>query len=148
MNCLTMSSKSDHRKPQKCQKVLKITKRIQIIIFRGQFFLIQAFHAFRQSRVRRLVVPQLTSWQLISSSLKKLCQGSFWGALGASEVPLGRLLGPLAASWEALRASWKRLLRLLGPLGSILAASWSLLAASWNSWRALGVSGRPLRGFL
>ena len=46
-------------------------------------------------------------------------------------MPLGWLLGPLAASWEALGASWK-------PLGRILAASWRSLGFSWQTPGALG----------
>ena len=57
-------------------------------------------------------------------------------------MPLGWLLGPLAASWEALGASWKPLGGIMGHLGSLLAASWGLLAASWSglgtSWDGLG----------
>ena len=62
-----------------------------------------------------------------------MARKAFWDALGASQVQLGWLFGPLAASWEALRASWKRLLRLLGPLGSILAASGGALVCLCDS---------------
>ena len=61
---------------------------------------------------------------------------AFWDALGASYVPLGWLLGSLAACWEALGASWQ-------PLG----ASWGLLAASWEPLGAVfGRSWRLLSG--
>ena len=73
---------------------------------------------------------------------------AFWGALGASYLPLGWLLGPLAASREALGASWKPLEGIIKHLGSLLAASWGLLAASWGSWRAPWVSWEPLGGLL
>ena len=93
--------------------------------------------------------------------------------LGASQGPLGNLLGrrarkvnsdppswgPLGPSWAALRPSWGTLGGLLGRLGALLGrhgaplgASWAVLGPSWAvmgpPWGPLGPSWGSLGGLL
>ena len=77
-----------------------------------------------------------------------------WEALGASWQPLGGLLGPLRDLLVLLGASWRPLGNRLGPLGGLLAAFWcvlrplgGLLEASWGGlWPILAPLERSLAG--